>query len=187
MTPTGQPDGAWMALDIVIEDERWRCLDIDGLAHGAVSRALDHLGLDAEDCEIVVMACDDDRIAALNTEFRGKPTPTNVLSWPAEDLGPEEDGGTPAAPQADFTGEIALGDIAISYDTCLREAQEAGKDTRHHVTHLVVHGLLHLLGYDHIRDRDATLMEQLETTILGTMGIDDPYVEHEGPIGLILE
>lgn len=68
-----------------------------------------------------------------------------------------------------------LGDIAISYDTCLREAQSAGKPMPDHVTHLIVHGVLHLLGYDHVRDRDATLMEGLETVILGKMGIADPY------------
>ncbi len=74
-----------------------------------------------------------------------------------------------------MTGEIALGDIAISYDTCAREAAEAGKTLADHTTHLIVHGLLHLLGYDHTCDRDATLMEETEVKILGTLGIDDPY------------
>ncbi len=68
-----------------------------------------------------------------------------------------------------------LGDLAIAFETCAREAQEAGKTMADHVTHLIVHGTLHLLGYDHLRDGDATLMENLETEILGKMGIADPY------------
>ena len=136
---------------------------------------LAHMGLDAEMCEVSVLGCDDARIAALNAEFREKPTPTNVLSWPAEELAAEEAGAPPAQPEPDFTGEIPLGDIAISYDTCAREAEAADKPMADHVAHLMVHGVLHLLGYDHIRDPDATLMERLEVEILGKLGIEDPY------------
>lgn len=176
-----------MSLEIVIEDGRWQSLGLEDLARQAVGRALDYLGMFAENCEVVLLACDDARIASLNTEFRGKAVPTNVLSWPACELAAVEDGGQPQAPEPDFTGEIALGDIAISYDTCLKEAVETGKTPADHVSHLVIHGLLHLLGYDHIRDRDATLMEELETAILGTMGINDPYMEGEGQTGPDLE
>ncbi|TNF64798.1 MAG: rRNA maturation RNase YbeY [Rhodobacteraceae bacterium] len=164
-----------MALEIVIEDARWADLPIDAVADQAVARALTHLGLDPAACEIALLACDDARIAVLNADFRGKAQPTNVLSWPAEDLTAETDGGAPLTPQADPGGEIALGDIAIAWETCAREAAEQGKTLKDHVTHLIVHGLLHLLGYDHLRDRDATMMEELEARILGTMGIDDPY------------
>lgn len=162
-----------MNLEITIEDSRWQ--GVDHLARPAIAAVLDHCGVDAENCEISLLACDDPRIADLNAEFRDKPTPTNVLSWPAEDLSPEEAGQIPISPQPDFTGEIALGDIAISYDTCAREADEAGKNRDDHVTHLIVHGVLHLLGYDHIRDPDATLMEGVEVEILGKLGVDDPY------------
>ena len=127
------------------------------------------------------MACNDARIAELNAEFRCKPTPTNVLSWPAEDLSSEIPGAAPNRPTPDFTGEIALGDIAIAWDTCAREAKEQGKPMRDHVTHLIVHGVLHLLGYDHIRDEDATLMERLEVDILCKLGIDDPYSDAHMP------
>ena len=136
---------------------------------------MDHCDLDADQCEVSLLGCDDARIAQLNTEFREKASPTNVLSWPAEDLAADSAGQTPILPEPDFSGEIALGDIAISYDTCAREAAEAGKNMDDHVTHLIVHGLLHLLGYDHIRDLDATLMEGVEVEILGKLGIDDPY------------
>ncbi len=162
-----------MNLDISIEDDRWQALE--PLAHGAIVAVLDHCGVASDDCEVSVLGCDDSRIAELNAEFRQKPTPTNVLSWPAEDLSADAPGQVPVPPEADFTGEIALGDIAISYDTCVREAATAGKAFDDHVTHLIVHGTLHLLGYDHIRDPDATLMEAVEVEILGKLGIDDPY------------
>ncbi|MEP1330816.1 rRNA maturation RNase YbeY [Pseudophaeobacter sp.] len=164
-----------MTLEIAIEDERWTSLGVEEVAQDAIARTLVHFGLDLETCEIALLACDDDRIAELNSEFRGKPVATNVLSWPAEVLAVEEPGGIPDMPEADFTGEIPLGDIAIAYDTCAAEAAAAGKPLADHLRHLVVHGVLHLLGYDHIRDPDATVMEGLEVEILGKMGIDDPY------------
>lgn len=168
-------------LEISIEDNRWQEAEFEALAGRAVGAVLTHFDFDPDICEISLLACDDARIAELNAEFRDKPRPTNVLSWPAEELAAEEPGGTPAAPEPDFMGEMALGDIAISWDTCAREAAEAGKPMGDHVTHLIIHGLLHLLGYDHIRDPDATLMEQIEVEILGILGIDDPYKEGDGP------
>lgn len=170
-----------MTLDITIEDSRWQDAGLEALAEEAIAAVLAHFALDPEDCEISLLACDDPRIAELNAEFRSKPQPTNVLSWPAEELAAEEDGGTPLAPEADFTGEIPLGDIAISYDTCAREALEAGKALTDHTRHLIIHGLLHLLGYDHIRDRDAALMEGIEVLLLGKLGIANPYMSEDAP------
>lgn len=166
-----------MTLDLTIEDDRWTALQLQGLASRAIGAALTYLGHDAEACEVGLLACDDARIAELNTEFRGKPAPTNVLSWPTEDLSPDIPGAKPRSPEPDFTGEIALGDIAIAWETCAREAAEQGKPMADHATHLIVHGLLHLLGYDHVRDPDATLMETTETEILGRLGVPDPYRE----------
>lgn len=164
--------------DIVIEDPRWDAAGLDDLAENAAVNTLEFLGFPVEGYEIAVLACDDARIAELNAEFREKPTPTNVLSWPSSDLAPDGDGDQPSPPPPPdpMMGE-SLGDIAIAYDTCLQEADAAGKTLPDHVTHLIVHGVLHLLGYDHVRDRDATLMEGLETSILGKMGIADPYRE----------
>ncbi|TDK50598.1 rRNA maturation RNase YbeY [Antarcticimicrobium luteum] len=170
-----------MTIDLTLEDPAWRALDLDSLANRAAWATLTHLGLDPEVCEIALLACDDDRIADLNAEFRDKPGPTNVLSWPAEDLAAETPGASPDLPEPDFTGEIALGDIAIAYGTCAREAEAQGKSLADHACHLIVHGLLHLLGYDHIRDPDATLMEALEVEILGRLGLDDPYRGQDGP------
>ncbi len=168
-----------MTLEISIEDKRWQDAGLEHMAQEVIAVVLSHFELDPEVCEVSLLGCDDERIAELNVEFRGKAKPTNVLSWPAEELAAAQDGGVPSLPEADFTGEIPLGDIAIAYDTCAREAQEAGKSLADHARHLTVHGLLHLLGYDHIRDRDAALMEDIEVEILGKMGIANPYIIDE--------
>ncbi len=160
------------SVDIVIEDARWDALDLQALAERAFSTSMTYLDLPGFGC--CVMACDDGRIATLNAEFRGKPTPTNVLSWPSEDRSAEAEGDRPEPPDAAFDPE--LGDIAISYDTCAREASEAGKSMKDHVTHLLVHGILHLLGYDHVLEGDADLMESTEVHILAQMGLSDPYL-----------
>lgn len=160
-------------IDILIEDNRWQALDFDQLAARTIIYVLDQLV--RHPAEVSVLACDDARITKLNTEFRTKPTATNVLSWPETDLNPEKEGAEPESPTPDPDGTISLGDIAIAYDTCAREAVEQGKPMVDHVTHLIVHGTLHLLGYDHICDRDATRMEALEVEILGNLGVPDPY------------
>ncbi|RYG90615.1 rRNA maturation RNase YbeY [Loktanella sp. IMCC34160] len=165
-------------ISIDIADPRWADVGFDDLVATATEAVLDHLGL-SDDCELSVLACDDARIAGLNTEFRGKAVPTNVLSWPAEERGADAPGARPDLPEPDMFGTVELGDIAISYDTCAREAAEAGKPLADHTTHLVVHGVLHLLGYDHIRDPDATLMEGLEVEILGKLGVPDPYYRED--------
>ncbi len=171
-----------MLTDTIIEDERWNAVGLAALAERAARAALADLGHDPAAYEISVLGCDDARIAVLNAEFRGKRTATNVLSWPAQDIAPATEGATPPAPEPDpFAGDVQeLGDIAIAYDTCAREAGEAGKPLVDHATHLVVHAVLHLLGYDHIRDKDATLMEALEVRILGKLGLSDPYNRTEG-------
>lgn len=162
-----------MQIDILYEDDRWEAADFAALADRAAEAALRHVGLDPDAWEISILACDDARIATLNEDFRAKPTPTNVLSWPSEERAAEEPGAVPDLPEAGLDPE--LGDIAIAYDTCAREADAAGKPMADHVTHLVVHALLHLLGYDHVRDQDATLMETTEVAILGKLGLPDPY------------
>lgn len=165
-----------MLTDTIIEDARWEALGFAALAEQAAQKVLAHLTLPAEQFEIAVLACDDSRITQLNGGFRDKLTPTNVLSWPSEERTAAQDGGRPMPPEPGFESMAEeLGDIAIAFDTCVREASEADKSIADHVTHLMVHGVLHLLGYDHVRDKDATLMEALETEILGKMGVSDPY------------
>ncbi|MBA3981050.1 MAG: rRNA maturation RNase YbeY, partial [Alcanivorax sp.] len=102
---------------------------------------------------------------ALNHDYRGKDAPTNVLSFPFE----MPEGLTLSG------DELILGDIALCADVIAREATEQGKPAAHHWAHMVVHGVLHLLGYDHVADDDAADMEALEVTILAGLGIPDPY------------
>lgn len=163
-------------MDCVIEDARWEAFGLEPLADTAIRQALAHLDLPPTGFTLCVMACDDARIAALNADHRGKPKPTNVLSWPSDERASGTPGLAPAMPEPGEADDPEhLGDIAIAFDTCAREATEAGKPMADHVTHLVVHGFLHLLGYDHIDDADAELMETTETAILARMGLSDPY------------
>ena len=161
---------ARMSIDVVIEAPEWEDLALEALAERAERATLAHLSLDADAFETVVLGCDDTRIATLNADFRGKPQPTNVLSWPSEDRAPQTPGAAPRAPQP---GE--LGDIAIACGVCVAEAVAANKPVPDHVTHLIVHGILHLLGYDHMTELDAALMERMEVEILATLGLPDPY------------
>ena len=115
--------------------------------------------------EMTLRLIDAEESQALNRDYRGKDAPTNVLSFPFEmPEGLELPGD-----------ELILGDIALCADVIAREAIEQGKPAAHHWAHMVVHGMLHLLGYDHVADDDAADMEALEVTILAGLGIPDPY------------
>jgi probable rRNA maturation factor len=163
-------------VDTVIEDPRWEGIDLATLGTRAAKASLALLGLPSAGFTLCLMGCDDARISVLNADHRGKPQPTNVLSWPSEERAAEYSGEAPEAPEpGDADAPESLGDIAISWETCASEAGAAGKPMVDHVTHLVVHGVLHLLGYDHIDDTDAELMETTETRILATLGLADPY------------
>ena len=165
-----------MDIDILIEDEGWHAPALEALAERACAATLQELGLDPDCFAVSILACDDARIGTLNAEFRGKPTPTNVLSWPAEDRAAETPGAMPALPEPDPSGPPEeLGDIALALGVLTREAEAGGKPFEDHLAHLLVHGLLHLLGFDHITDPDAALMESLETRILARLGVPDPY------------
>lgn len=173
MSATKQP-----LVEVVVEDPRWQALGIEALAERACRAALVGAGVAPEGFEIALLAATDARLAELNAAFRGKPQPTNVLSWPSEDLAPEVEGAAPAPPDPGTPDDPeSLGDIALAYETCAREAADGGTPLADHVLHLIVHGTLHLLGHDHIRDGDATRMERLETAILAQLGVPDPYHE----------
>jgi probable rRNA maturation factor len=150
-------------LDIMIEAGDWARLDgADALAQRAADAAVT-VADEADDAfEVSVMLTDDAHIQELNRIWRSKDKPTNVLSFPA----PEQPGAT---------GPRHLGDIALAYETLVREAEEESKDLAHHFAHLIVHGVLHLLGYDHEVEAEAEIMEALEVKALATLGIADPY------------
>ena len=159
-----------MTVDAIIEAPDWEGADLPALADRAARAALADAGLEPDAHELALLACDDERIAALNAAHRGRTAPTNVLSWPSRTLAP----GEPPDPE--------LGDVAIAHGTCAREAAAQGKPFEAHVTHLIVHAVLHLLGHDHAGDADAALMEGAERRILAAMGLPDPYAGDEtGP------
>lgn len=151
------------------EDVDWEALATE--AATAAIRTTPHAAMlsAAYMAEISVRLTDDDEVHALNRQYRDKDKPTNVLSFPMvqddliEGLDNSDD------------GEVLLGDIVLALGVCAREAAEKGVTTAQHATHLIVHGTLHLLGYDHMEDQEAEAMEDLERIALATLGIDDPY------------
>lgn len=162
-------------IEAAIIDEGWDdSTDWPTLGQTAVAWAVTRTpygGLARSDTpvEIAIRLTDDTEVQQLNLQYRQKDKPTNVLSFPMyepEDILSLEDERLP---------EIMLGDIVLARQTCLREAAEKGVPLATHATHLIVHGVLHLLGYDHIADEDAHEMEALERQIMADLGHDDPY------------
>lgn len=174
MTPA-KPAPGEAVVEIAVESPDWEAPALRALATEAVTATLTRLDLPAGAFEVSILACDDARIAALNAEFREKPTPTNVLSWPAEERAPDTPGAMPELPDPSDPMEAELGDLALAYETCAREAAEAKTPLEAHLTHLLIHGTLHLLGFDHETDADAALMEGLEIEILATLNMANPY------------
>jgi probable rRNA maturation factor len=168
-----------LALDVLIEAQAWQSLPE---AEHIVRRAIAFAATSGvEICRpgaepspphrrrrvgwrLCILLSDDQTIARLNGQWRGQEKPTNVLSFPA-----------PVRCRAGPNEKMPLGDIAIAYETLTREAQENGVTVSSHLSHLVVHGFLHLLGYDHHMDDEAERMERLERDILARMGVHDPY------------
>jgi probable rRNA maturation factor len=144
-------------IDVILEEVAWEAAEsrAAALAEIAATAVLTHERVGERD--IAILLADDSRVAALNAAFRGKYAPTNVLAFPA-------------AANAE-----ALGDIALAFGVCAREAAEQGKSLAHHLQHLTTHGVLHLLGYDHDSDVDAEAMEAKERAILAGLGVADPY------------
>jgi probable rRNA maturation factor len=127
--------------------------------------------LDGAPVEMSLVLADDALVQTLNRDYRDRDKPTNVLSFALlDDLGDTDD-----VLDRDEGMPILLGDVILAFETVRREAFEQGKSFEDHLTHLVIHGVLHLLGYDHQSDPDADRMERLETSILARLGIADPY------------
>ena len=164
-----------MAIEIIIEDARWKQENLIGLAQRAEQVTLAYLGLNPAEFEISVLGGNDARLAELNASFRDKPSATNVLSWPALELSGDIPGARPVLPKMGDAPE--LGDIALAYETCQREAEAAKLMLSDHVLHLFVHGILHLLGYNHVNEQDAMVMELSEIEILSILGVTNPYTD----------
>ncbi len=155
------------AAEILVVAECWHAEpDAEAIILRAVEAAAGMVDADTGDAELAIMLTDDAGIRTLNANWRGIDKPTNVLSFPAlQPTGPSLPGDPPRM----------LGDIAIAYETTRREADDEGKVFDHHLSHLAIHGFLHLIGYDHETDEEAGEMENLEREILARLGMPDPY------------
>ena len=153
-------------IDVQVDDPAW-ILALPAAVDVAVRAAEATLsGVEAPgDAEVAVLLADDATLADLNARFCGKPGPTNVLSFPAP---------SSAAPH--------LGDVALARGVCEREAALQGKSLEHHLMHLVAHGVLHLVGYDHQTEAEAETMEALERQLMQGLGAPDPYELRPGPV-----
>jgi len=157
--------------DILVVADCWQAEpEAEAVIQQAIRFAADNVDVGPDETELAIMLTDDAGIRTLNSNWRGIDKPTNVLSFPA--LQPTGARGPDDAPRM-------LGDIAIAYETTRREADEEGKPFDHHLSHLAIHGFLHLIGYDHENDVDAEEMEALEQTILAQLGIPDPYADRD--------
>jgi probable rRNA maturation factor len=152
-----------VALDISVPSGLWRGLPrARALARETIAAAVAESGLAREDgAEVSLCLADDARLRELNLRWRGVDKPTNVLSFPA-------------ALPGRFGQLVAVGDIALAYETLTREANELGAPLADHYRHLVAHGFLHLIGYDHATDEEAERMEALESRIMARLGAADP-------------
>jgi probable rRNA maturation factor len=151
-------------IDILVASSDWQNVDdLDPLTRRCIAASIEESGvLLAESCELSVTFCADDEIRDLNAQWRGKDSATNVLSFP-----------TPGAVEA----RPLLGDIVIAYETVAREAREQQKTLQAHVAHMIMHGFLHLVGYDHLSAEEAEEMENLERRIAAKLGMRDPYAQ----------
>ncbi|MES2027851.1 MAG: rRNA maturation RNase YbeY [Pseudomonadota bacterium] len=160
------------ATEVLVVADCWSAeADADAVIHRAIEAAAAMIDTDTADAELAIMLTDDAGIRTLNQNWRGIDKPTNVLSFPA--LQPPE-----GADEPDDMPRM-LGDIAIAYETTRREADEEDKTFANHLSHLAIHGFLHLVGYDHEKDDEAEEMEALEREILATLGIPDPYADQD--------
>lgn len=152
-------------IEIQVEDPAWAGAlpEVAAVVARAAAAVLGEAATPDGDPLATVLLEGDDAVRALNARFRDRDAPTNVLSFPST--------AVPGAPDDD----PYLGDIILAFGVCTREAAEQGKPLAHHLSHLVIHGLLHLMGHDHQTDHEAELMEARERTLLAGLGIDDPY------------
>jgi probable rRNA maturation factor len=163
------------AIDVMVASVLWKSRhNAKALVQRAIATAAS--ALSTAGCEVAIVLTDDSAIRTLNRNWRQKNAATNVLSFPVRENLPRR---LPRAEkQRGKIGRVPrlLGDIVIAYETTEREARAERKPFAHHLTHLAVHGFLHLVGYDHVADEEAEAMEGLETAILARLGVPDPYI-----------
>ncbi|MEM8972723.1 MAG: rRNA maturation RNase YbeY [Pseudomonadota bacterium] len=162
-----EPDQC-LTFDVVTESGNWRLFEpiADHLqkVSGVIER---HLELPATHCEVCLALCSDDKVRELNAQYRGKDSATNILSFPSAPLIAEQ------------SGPHLLGDLAVADQTLLNEAAANETPLAAHFTHILLHGVLHLLGFDHLEEQSAKEMEELEIAMLAELDIPDPYAGAE--------
>jgi probable rRNA maturation factor len=164
-------DSIFPITEVLTVAECWQsAANAETTIHRAIETAAEIVDADVGEAELAIMLTDDAGIRTLNSNWRGLDKPTNVLSFPA--LQPSGPGGPDDAPRM-------LGDIAIAYETTRKEADDEQKPFDHHLSHLAVHGFLHLIGYDHENNADAEVMEALEVKVLAQLGIPNPYADRD--------
>lgn len=162
------------------QDENWEALAVPTVKAALLATPFAALNDVDLMIEIAIKLSSDDEVQNLNRDYRGKDKPTNILSFPQTPPDLLQAIATSVnGPAAGDDGEAILGDMILAREVCVREAEEKGISLKEHVTHLIVHGTLHLLGYDHIEDEEATDMEALEIQILAGLGISDPYGDRD--------
>ena len=162
-------------IEFINESKKWGKKKSVVIANQAVNSTLVHLNLDPDNFEIAILACDNEKIQELNSNFRGINKNTNILSWPEKDLSPKVSGTMPMKPEPINREPMFLGNLAISFEFIVKEAKKLNKDFYNHLYHLISHGTLHLLGFVHDLELDAKIMENKEREILSKVGIADPY------------
>ncbi len=161
-----------MSVDLIMEDARWKTLNLLQIANAAFKETLSHLDMRSENFICCILACSSKEIKCLNAKFRGKNNSTNVLSFPST----SEIYKLKSSPKFEANIDpFELGDIAIAYEVCKKEADFSKIDFEHHVYHLIIHSVLHLLGYDHEEEKNAVEMERIEVQVLANLGISNPY------------
>jgi len=168
--PITDVDGKNVDVDISISCASWpeALRAVEELCRKSVWAALRTSAKHLPQAEVSIVLADNDFIQGLNKQYRQIDRPTNVLAFPGDDVLSDADHA--AAP-------VMLGDIVVAYETTASEAHNENKSLADHLSHLVVHGTLHLLGYDHEDDGDALTMETLEIEVLATLGVQNPYDE----------
>jgi len=166
-------------LDVAAQAEGWPDADWEALASKASAAALSQSPYGEwltwpTVIEIAIRLTSDDEVQTLNAQYRSKDKPTNVLSFPMIQADLLE-----SVTQNSDDGEVILGDIVLARGVCEREAVERGIPVQDHAAHLIVHGTLHLLGYDHQGDAEAEAMEAMERAALAELGLHDPYPVRE--------
>jgi probable rRNA maturation factor len=172
--PTGRRPR--LAVSIAVPCREWlRAVPAARRICGRAARAaLSGAGVGFADAEFSLMLADDTTIAGLNHTYRGRDAPTDVLSFANSDLPPA--GSLPDEPLPDKRAPVLLGDVVVAFETASADAAEQDKPLSDHLVHLVVHGALHLLGYDHEDEADASRMENVEIAVLAGLGIANPYL-----------